>query len=229
MPMSYQFPVSGLPSDARPYALEGDARAAFLRKVYGTVLLGLVSTSAAALWSLQSGAYVYAIQHVWLTMGLYFGVFFGANALRRRAGLNLVLLVAFTAVTGALIIAPSALWAGPTATANALLSTCVAFGGLTLYAVVSKRDFTFLRSFVFTGLLAVLAVGIGNMIFFHSSAVVGALSAVECFLFSAFILFDTSRLMRTQSLSDPIGFALAIYLDVVNLFLAILNLFGRRR
>jgi len=47
-------------------------------------------------------------------------------------------------------------------------------------------------------------------------------------IFSGFILFDTWRLMRTQVFQDPIGFALSLYLDFINLFLMLLNLFGGR-
>lgn len=225
---SFPFPVSGLPSDARPVGLDQEVRAAFLRRVYGLVLLGLVSTGVGGAYAVTSGLAFYFVQHLWLSMGLYFGLFFACRSWRRVRGLNFVLLMAFTGFTG-VFLSPAAVVAGPAAMGNALLATGAAFGGLSLYAVFSKRDFSFLRTFLFTSLIAIIAVALGNIFFFKSSAVVGALSAVECLVFSGFILFDTSRLMRTDAMDEPVSFALAIYLDIVNLFIALLNLFGRRR
>lgn len=228
MPANYPFPVSGLPQEANPFVLDADTRGAFLRKVYGLVLLGVAATAAGGVASLESGLAVYFVQHVWLALGLFFGLFFACQTWRKRAGLNLVLLLAFTGFSGVLF-APAAYFAGPKALGNALLATGVAFAGLSIYGTVSKRDFSFLRTFLITSLFAIIAVALGNMFLFKSSAVDGALAAVECFVFSGFILFDTQRLMRTQSMDDPVGFALAIYLDIVNLFLALLRLFSRRR
>ncbi len=228
MPANYPFPVSGLPTDARPYELDHEARSAFLRKVYGLVLLGIAATGIGGVVSLQTGVALYFLQHIWLALGAFFGLFLACQAWRRTPGLNLVLLVAFTGFSGVLF-APAAYFAGPQALGNALLATGVAFSGLSVYGTVTKRDFSFLRGFLLTSLLAIIAVSLGNVFLFKSSAVDGALAAVECFVFSGFILFDTQRLMRTQSMDDPVGFALAIYLDIVNLFLALLRLFSRRR
>ncbi len=228
MPAGLQFPVSGLPRDATPVLVESDDRALFLRKVYGLVLVGVAATGAGGAASWHSGLALYFLKHSWLSLGLFFGLFLACQAWRRVPGLNLVLLLAFTGFSGVLF-APAAVFAGPAALGNALLATGVAFAGLSVYATVSKRDFSFLRTFLLTSLLAIIAVALGNVFIFKSSAVDGALSAVECFVFSGFILFDTSRLMRTQRMDDPVGFALAIYLDIVNLFLALLRLFGRRR
>ncbi|MHB8418358.1 MAG: Bax inhibitor-1/YccA family protein [Myxococcales bacterium] len=230
MPANYPFPVSpqGLPSDARPYALDQEARSAFLRKVYGLVLLGVAATGIGGVASLETGVALYFVHHLWMALGLFFGLFLACQAWRRTPGLNLLLLVGFTGFSGVLF-APAALFAGPAALGNALLATGVAFAGLSVYGTVTRRDFSFLRGFLLTSLIAVIAVALGNLFLFKSSAVDGALAAVECFVFSGFILFDTQRLMRTQSMDDPVGFALAIYLDIVNLFLALLNLFSRRR
>jgi FtsH-binding integral membrane protein len=228
MPANYPFPVSGLPSDARPYVLDQETRGAFLRKVYGLVLLGIAATGIGGVVSLQTGVALHFVQHPWIALALFFGLFLACQAWRRTPGLNLLLLVAFTGFSGVLF-APVAIFAGPTALGNALLATGVSFAGLSIYGTVTKRDFSFLRTFLVTSLFAVIAVALGNMFLFKSSAVGGALAAVECFVFSGFILFDTQRLMRTQSMDDPVGFALSIYLDIVNLFLALLQLFSRRR
>jgi len=227
MPSSFDFPL-GFPADARPVALTTEERNAFLKKVYSLVLLGLVCSGVGGYLSLSTGAVTGIVQHPWLSMALFFGLFFGANAGRRVAGLNVLLLAAFTAFSGA-FIAPAVVVAGPAATANALASTCAVFLGLSIYAAVTKRDFSFLGGFLFTAILALIVTQLLNVFFFKSAPVSGALSAVGVLIFSGFILFDTWRLMRTEAFDDPIAFALSLYLDFINLFLSLLRLFGGRR
>lgn len=228
MPSSYPFPVSGLPSDARPYALDTGERAAFLRKVYGLVLVGVVSSGAAGAAAISSGAAMALLPHYIIAMLVYLGLFFACMAGRRVAGLNLLLLVAFTAFSG-VMLAPAVYFAPPGAAANALLGTGVGFAGLSVYAAVTKRDLSFLRTFLITSLFAIIGVSLGNIFFFKSAAVDGALAAVSVVVFCGFIAFDTQRLMRTLAMDDPVGFALSLYLDILNLFLALLRLFSRRR
>jgi FtsH-binding integral membrane protein len=227
MPPSYPFQVSGLPSEANQYVDTG-ARSAFLRKVYGLVLLGLVSSGIAGSAAVTSGAALQLMQHYLLATLVYFGLFFGCMAGRRVAGLNILLLIAFTAFTG-VMVAPAVYLAPPGAAANALLATGVAFAGLSGYAAVTKRDLTFMRTFLVTTLFAIIAVSLGNIFFFKSSAVDGALAGVTAVLFCGFIAYDTQRLLRNQAMDDAVGFALSIYLDILNLFLALLRIFSRRR
>jgi FtsH-binding integral membrane protein len=228
MPPSYPFQVSGLPSDARPYVLETGERTAFLRKVYGLVLLGLVSSGVAGAAAVQYGVAVPLAQHYWIVTLVYFGLFFGCMAGRQIAGLNILLLVAFTGFTG-IMVSPAVLYAPPGAAANALLGTGVAFTGLSVYAAVTKRDLSFMRTFLITTLFAIIAVSLGNLFFFKSSAMDGALAGITAVLFCGFIAYDTQRLMRNQAMNDAVGFALSIYLDIINLFLALLRIFSRRR
>jgi FtsH-binding integral membrane protein len=228
MPPSYPFSVSGLPSDARPYVLDTGERSAFLRKVYGLVLLGIVSSGVAGGVAINTGAALALAPHYMVAMLVYFGLFLGCMAGRRIAGLNLLLLVAFTAFTG-VMIAPAVYFAPPGAAANALLGTGVAFAALSVYASVTKRDLSFLRTFLVTSIFAIIAVSLGNLFFFKSPAVDGALAGVTAVVFCGVIAFDTQRLMRTQAMDNAVGFALSIYLDILNLFLALLRLFSRRR
>src|SRR5262249_46413995 len=99
MPSSYDFPI-GLPADARPVSLTTDERNAFLKKVYGLVLFGLVCSGLGGYLSLSSGAVMLIPQHPWISMGLFFGLFFAANAGRKTPGLNIALLAAFTGFSG---------------------------------------------------------------------------------------------------------------------------------
>jgi modulator of FtsH protease len=224
MPSNYDFPL-GFPADARPVSLTTEERNAFLKRVYGYVLLGLVCSALGAYVALSLGAVSLIVAHPWISMGLFFGLFLGANAGRQTAGLNVLLLAAFTGFSGA-FLSPAIIVAGPTATGNALAATCAVFLGLSIYAATTKRDFSFLRGFLVTALLALIITQLLNIFIFKSAPIYGALSGVGALIFSGFILFDTWRLMRTQVFGDPIGFALSLYLDFINLFLSLLRIFG---
>jgi len=108
--------------------------------------------------------------------------------------------------------------------------TLVAFGGLTLYALLSRRDFSAWGSFFMIGLLVLVAASIINM--FVASAAAGLwISAVGVLIFSGLLVFDTWRILRSGQFGqeDYVIAAVQIYLDLLNMFLFILSLFGRDR
>jgi len=224
MPSSFDFPL-GFPADARPVSLTTEERNAFLKKVYGLVLLGLVCSGLGGYLALSTGAVGLIAQHRIASALLYFGLFFGAMRGRKVEGLNILLLTTFTAFSG-VVISPLVAFAGPAATTNALATTCAVFLGLSIYAATTKRDFSFLRAFLITAILALIVTQLLNAFFFRSAPIQGALAGVGVLIFSGFILFDTSRLMRSETFDEPIAFALSLYLDILNLFVSLLQLFG---
>jgi modulator of FtsH protease len=223
-----QFPLQpGVPSHFTEVVVGAAERNVFLRKVFGLVFFGLVCTAAGGLAGLDTGASMALMTHPWIGMGLFFGLFFGAQAGRHVGGLNVLLMALFTGFAG-LYLAPVVALAGPATAGNALATTSVVFVGLSVYATVTKRDFSFLGAFVFTAILALIAGSLLNVFLFHSPAAQGALSVVGCLIFSAAILFDVWRLSKTMSFDEPVAFALTLYLDFINLFLFVLQLFSRR-
>jgi len=223
-----QFPLQpGVPGHFTEIVVGAEERSAFLRKVFGLVFLGLLCTGLGAYAGIATGLSVQLLGHPWIAMGLFFGLFFGAQAGRRKAGLNILLLGLFTGFAG-VYLAPVVIFAGASAAGNALATTCVVFVGLSAYATVTKRDFSFLGAFIFTAILALIVGSMLNLWLFHSPAAQGALSVVGCFVFSAAILFDVWRLSRTATFDEPVAFALTLYLDFINLFLYVLQLFSRR-
>jgi modulator of FtsH protease len=65
--------------------------------------------------------------------------------------------------------------------------------------------------------------------FLHSSALSLAVASVSVLLFSGYILYDTSRILRAGEEDDAVGAALRLFLDVVNLFLALLRILSASR
>jgi FtsH-binding integral membrane protein len=105
--------------------------------------------------------------------------------------------------------------------------TVLAFSSITGYAFVTKKDFSFMRGFVTTGLFVVLGGSILS-IFVQSSALSFAVSAGGVLLFSGFILYDTSNIIHHHKEDEWVGAAMSMYLNVLNLFLFLLRLLSNR-
>ena len=139
----------------------------------------------------------------------------------------MVSLFSFTTVTG-LVLGPLLYSVGPTIAAEAFALTALTFGGLTLYVIFSKRDFSFMQGFLFTGLMIVLFGSLINM-FFGSSMMHFIISGASVLLFSGFILYDTSNILRHYGKDQYVSATLALYLDILNLFVALLSILGIAR
>ncbi|HEV2641276.1 MAG TPA: Bax inhibitor-1 family protein, partial [Candidatus Elarobacter sp.] len=102
------------------------------------------------------------------------------------------------------------------------------FGVLTAYAFVSRRDFSAWYSFLFTGLFVLIGTMFFN-IFFHNETASLWIAAVTVFLFSGLLIFDTWRLRNVYGPDEYVPAAVNIYLDLLNLFLALIRILGGRR
>ena len=103
----------------------------------------------------------------------------------------------------------------------AVLTTAVTLA-LTAYVHKTGKDFTRMGGFLFAGLIVVLLASIAAI---FVPVMQAGVSAAAALLFSGFILFDTSRLIRGEE-DNYVMAACSMYLNVLNLFLAILQLLG---
>lgn len=148
---------------------------------------------------------------------------------RTKPGLNLGLFYAFSVFEGMALglILESYFGRGMGAVVrNAAFTT----GGLVVllggYAWTTKRDLSGMANYLLAGLIAVIVAGVVG-IFVQSSLLQMLISAVSAVLFSGFVLYDLQRLKGAQGdQTTAVWLALAIYLDIFNLFLSILRLFG---
>jgi len=110
----------------------------------------------------------------------------------------------------------------------ALALTSTIFISLTIYVIYSKQDFSFLGGFLFVGLIANIVLGfIGWLFSLHFMAWITSIFGI--FIFTGYILYDTDQIVNKVELHDvDLGTALMgaldLYLDVINLFLHILQL-----
>jgi modulator of FtsH protease len=118
----------------------------------------------------------------------------------------------------------AAMPAGPSIIAQALGLTGMVFLGLSAYTINSKKDFSFMRNFLFAGLIIVIVGSIIN-IFVGSSMGQLMISGMAALLFSGFILFDTSRIVRGEE-TNYVSATISMYLNILNLFTSLLAILG---
>ena len=210
-------------------------RATLVRRTYGLVFAGVVVTAiGVAFGQTQPGLMQAVVDHPFITFIATFAPLWMAMRARGRPIQGLGLSFVFTFVMG-IMIAPVLYLAErstPGITMQAGVLTMTAFGVLSLYAAVSKRDFSAWGSFFFVGLIVLVVTSLLNM-FIQSTAASLWISAATVLVFSGLLVFDTSRILRSGQYGpdDYVPAALNIYLDLLNMFLAIVNLLGggRRR
>ena len=123
-----------------------------------------------------------------------------------------------------------------TSIARVFFITAGTFAAMSLYGYTTKRDLTKLGGFLFMGLIGIIIASIVN-IFFQSSAMQFAISVIGVLVFVGLTAYDTQNIknMYYGGDSEEIGSkkalmgALKLYLDFINLFILLLQLFGQRR
>ncbi|MGH1371552.1 MAG: Bax inhibitor-1/YccA family protein [Cellvibrionaceae bacterium] len=112
---------------------------------------------------------------------------------------------------------------------QALAGTALVFFGLSGYVLTTKKDFSFMRGFLVTGLIVVLLCAVALMVASFFGVQIGgaslAISAAIVFLMSGFILFDTSRIVNGGE-TNYVMATVSLYLNIYNLFVALLHLIG---
>lgn len=114
---------------------------------------------------------------------------------------------------------------GPQIVMTAAGGTGVVFLGLSGYALTTRKDFSFMGGFLITGLLVAIIASIAN-IFLHMPVMQLAISAGIVLLMSGFILYDTSRMVHSGGQGNYLYMTVALYLDILNLFVSLLQLLG---
>jgi FtsH-binding integral membrane protein len=213
----------------------GEERATLVRRTYGLVFVSVIVTALGVAFARTQPALMQAvIEHPIITMIAMFAPLWMAMRARHSYPRNLLLVLLFTFIEG-LFIAPFLMVAerqSPGITGQAGMLTLSTFGVLSLYALVSKRDFSAWGSFFFVGLWVLIATSLLN-IFFPTALGTLWIAAGTVLVFSGLLVFDTWRIVKSGQYGpdDYVPAAVNIYLDLLNLFLAIISLLGggRRR
>jgi FtsH-binding integral membrane protein len=116
---------------------------------------------------------------------------------------------------------------------TAFMGAGVLFGTMSLYGYFTKKDLTSIGQFMFVGLIAIVIASVIN-IFIGSTVMQMVISALAIIIFMGLTAYDTQKIREIVSIGGDTGReevmgALTLYLDFINLFLNLLQLFGNRK
>jgi modulator of FtsH protease len=195
-----------------------------LRNTYALLAMTLIfsaSVAAAAVtWKWPSPGLV-------LTLIGYFGLLFAIHRLQNSAwALPLVFgLTGFMGYTlGPILTHYLSVPGGAQTVSMALGATGVTFMALSAYALTSRKDFSFMGSFLFMGMIIAMLAGLAA-IFFDIPALSLAVSAMVALLSAGLILFETSQIVNGGERNYVMA-TVSLFVSVFNLFTSLLALFG---
>ena len=209
----------------------GEERATLVRRTYSLVLVSVLVTMVGASFGLSQPQLMQAVaQHPFIAFFASLVPLLMATRKKADFPFNIGLVLLFNFVMG-VIISPALYFYGrtqPGLIGQAAVLTLGAFGILTLYAFVSRRDFSAWGSFLMVGLWVLIGTSLLNL-FFQNQVANLWLASVTVLLFSGLLVFDTWRLRNIYGPDEYVGAAVQIYLDLLNIFMAILRVMGNRR
>jgi len=219
---------------AERFAALDDDKARFVSKVYSGLTLSLAVAAVVCALGITwfKGMAPQQMVATWRTLcWIQLAVILLAIFVRLSGPFGWAFLMAFVAVTG-LTLAPVLIFyqqlAGTGTIALALSFTAAIFLTLTAYVRYSGKDFTYLGGFLWMATIGLILAGLASFIWpglSYWQACVGAL------IFCGWILFDTSAVTRMYYRdNNVVGAILALYVDILNLFLFLLQILsGKRR
>src|ERR1051325_9942661 len=218
-----------------PIAIErtGTERATLVRRTYALVFVSVIVTIIGSAFGMTQPALMGTVAaHPFLTFFMWMIPLFLAQRWSREFPRNIALTFVSTFVIGVwlspLLFVLNRTQPGIVGQAGVL--TFSTFGVLSLYATFSKRDFSAWGGFFVIGLWVLIATSILN-IFFRNPTADLWLAGGTVLVFGGLLVFDTWRIVRSNQFGaeDYVVAAVQIYLDLLNIFLAILRLLGGNR
>ena len=160
-----------------------------------------------------------------LMFGAMMGMMFAVTALRNSVW-GVAALLGFTFVAGVFLgpILQVALHLknGAQLIGLAAGGTGIIFFSLATLATVTKKDFSFMGKFLFIGLILLIIASLANL-FFQIPAMSLTISSIAVLIFSAYILFDVSRIVHGGE-TNYVMATLGLFLNIYNLFINLLSL-----
>ena len=203
---------------------------------YLTYAMAVVDTGA-GLQLTSFGTFIFASAFKWVVIfaPLVMVFFLSARINSMSLGTAQIAFWAFSALMG-LSIASIFLVYAHASIARVFFITAASFGALSLYGYTTNRDLSAWGSFLFMGLIGIIIAMLVNL-FLASSALQFAISVIGVLIFAGLTAYDTQQIKEMYSVNDDgtvsgrkaVMGALRLYLDFINLFMMLLQLFGDRR
>ncbi|MBZ4415862.1 Bax inhibitor-1/YccA family protein [Myxococcus sp. RHSTA-1-4] len=214
-----------------------ESQRAFMTRVHGWMFAGLMLTGVTALVTVSNDALLRTVMNWSMPLLLVqLGVVFALSFLAPRlsGAVAAAMFLGYSALTGMTL---SILFLVYTAgsIAQAFFLTAGVYGAMAIYGTVTKKNLSAWGTFLFMGLIGVVLASLVNM-FMRSDAVSFVVACASVIVFAGLTAYDTQKLRQmhastgySSAATVSIVGALTLYLDFINLFLAILRLLGRRR
>ena len=212
----------------------------FFAKIYSLVGMGIgLSAVIAALMlfvfpenmiAIMTGGRMIYLGAIFLELAL---VFVASSAARRNTPWALPLFLVYSALNGFTMSFVIAAYTGAQVV-GAFVSSAAVFFIMAVIGATTKKDLSGMAKALMAGLIGIIIAGLVNA-FLGSGMMSLLISVVTVVIFSGLIAYENQIIKRVYGqtrgqVSDgwAISMALSLYLDFINLFLSILNLFGRR-
>ena len=215
------------------------ARMGFIRKVYGILSAQLVltfgfillGTIPAVKSALSSGT---AMIFFCIALVLSFVTLIPLACVRsigRSVPINYILLFAFTLCESYMLMLCCAKYNAEVVIAAAALTAGVTVA-LTIYAFTTKTDFTWLGGMLFAGICILIVTGLLYCIIKPTEVFYLLYCAAGVFIYSIYLIYDTQLISgkfgNAFEIDDYVIAAVNVYLDIINIFLYILSILGRK-
>ncbi len=199
-----------------------------LRNTYWLLALSMIPTVLGAFVGVQFHVPMPSgFMGVIITMAILFG-FIWAIEKNKESGVGVALLLGFTFFMGLLLTPLLTRTMGYSNGGNLIMTafagTSAVFVVMASYATVSKRDFSMMGKWLFAGVIVMILASLAN-IFLQMPVLSIVISVLVIGIFSAYILYDVQQIINGGE-TNYISATLALYLDVYNIFTAMLNLLG---
>lgn len=171
---------------------------------------------------IQSNTWIF-----WLSLVSSFGFLAATYWKRFSYPQNLVYLSGFTLVE-AYTISVAVSFFETKIVLNAVVLTAGMFVFLTAFACQTKYDFTSWMPYLLSMLWGLILFGFMSAFLPYSSTADLVYGFVSAMIFSVYILVDTQMILRKHHVEEEIAAALSLYLDIINLFLAILRILNNQ-
>lgn len=222
----------------RANAIYTDAMA----RMYGLVALGIVTTGA-AIWIgdlIGIGGIIYGFGWIGmlLVLGIMFGTLIASSAIvnRGNVGLGTALYLAFTGMAG-LFLSPILLEFTTEMIGVAFLLTAGLFVAMSAVGMTTKRDLSSLGPMLFFGLIGLVIISFVNLFLIRSDGLFLLINILLLPLFLALTVWQTKQMKELAQEAALQGDdkaatqvavmgSIGLYLNVLNIFLIILNLLG---
>ncbi|GMO59326.1 MAG: Bax inhibitor-1/YccA family protein [Treponemataceae bacterium] len=219
-----------------------DSQTRFIQGVYLWMALALAVTAGSSFLTINTGL-LYLLIAKTGSIGLYvlmaaeLGVviFFSARIRQMSKSAALTAFFAYAILTG---ITLSVVFLAYTSESIVFCFVIAAamFGGMSLYGLVTRSDLTKVGSYLFMALLGVIVASVVN-IFLRSGMIRWITSFATVIIFTGLSAYDAQKLTRVHAagigsdtrVKQSLMGALELYLDFINIFLALLRIVGRRR